>query len=142
MDIAAICQQANHEDLLIDTTGVLNNILSRYEKGKLYFHLIPFLIHEVYISYQFNIKLINLTKKLMHIYSDPQDLKQIYEVAKKFRDDNLKIYKRTSKKKFFLLLYSRVIENIINEWDEIATDCLVSSDGEIKDLILKIADEY
>jgi len=120
-----------------------DNVLKLIEySGSIYF-ILPLMLtaFQDYIRTQ---RLIRQIRKILNsckMNCEHTDCLHIfYKSAKDIRDNYLNIYKRLEQTKLQSFFLKRITEKSLNDWDELAVDCRVGSDGEFRGLILQIAE--
>ncbi len=121
----------------LDLTSDIFNILKR--GSGLYLINLPIALYEIHKACRMSHRLVENIRSAVSSYSSDH-IRECYDSIKEIRDKYISISDRISDSKLLSFCFMDRVENMLDEWDELAEDCYIASDNEIKELIEKIAE--
>lgn len=121
----------------LDLTSDVFNLLK--QGSRLYLINLPLALYEFRRACKISRGLIK-NIRFAAAFEDPEQLKEHCEVFKKIRDRYIRISEQISDSRLLSFFFKNGTEEMSDQWDELAEDCGIGSDEEIRDMIKQIAE--
>jgi hypothetical protein len=119
----------------LDLTSDVFNLLR--QGSRLYLINLPLALYEFHRACKISRGLIKNIRSAA-AFEEPDQLKEHYEVFKKIRDRYIRISEQISDSRLLSFFFKNGTEEMSDEWDELAEDCRIGSDEEIRNLLEEI----
>ena len=121
----------------LDLASDVFNLLR--QGGRLYLINLPLALYEFHRACKISRRLIRNIRSAM-AFEDPGHLREHSEFFRGIRDRYVRMSDQISDSGLLSPCFKNGTEEMSDEWDELAEDCLIGSDREIRDLIEQIAE--